>query len=295
MGSKKTTNSRDAPEQVQQIQLDEIHPFKDHPFKVLDDELMQQTIDSIMQVGIVNPTIIRPDPNGGYEMVSGHRRLHAAAQVGLQTIPAIVRDLTDDEAVLLMVDSNLQRETISPMERAHAYKMKLEALRHQGKRAEPTSPQVGEKSNWAVSLVADEAGSSRSQVQRFIRLTELNPQLQDMVDNKEIAVNPAVELSFLTEEEQVQFLDAMEYSQNTPSLSQAQKLKKLSKEGQCSQEAMYAIMSEEKKPIPERSVTISGEILRKYFPRNYSVEQIEETIIKLLQSWQRNKKRQKER
>ena len=256
---------------------------------------MQQTIDSIMQVGIVNPTIIRPDPNGGYEMVSGHRRLHAAAQVGLQTIPAIVRDLTDDEAVLLMVDSNLQRETISPMERAHAYKMKLEALRHQGKRAEPTSPQVGEKSNWAVSLVADEAGSSRSQVQRFIRLTELNPQLQDMVDNKEIAVNPAVELSFLTEEEQVQFLDAMEYSQNTPSLSQAQKLKKLSKEGQCSQEAMYAIMSEEKKPIPERSVTISGEILRKYFPRNYSVEQIEETIIKLLQSWQRNKKRQKER
>ena len=295
MGSKKTTNSRDAPEQVQQIQLDEIHPFKDHPFKVLDDELMQQTIDSIMQVGIVNPTIIRPDPNGGYEMVSGHRRLHAAAQVGLQTIPAIVRELTDDEAVLLMVDSNLQRETISPMERAHAYKMKLEALRHQGKRAEPTSPQVGEKSNWAVSLVADEAGSSRSQVQRFIRLTELNPQLQDMVDNKEIAVNPAVELSFLTEEEQVQFLDAMEYSQNTPSLSQAQKLKKLSKEGQCSQEAMYAIMSEEKKPIPERSVTISGEILRKYFPRNYSVEQIEETIIKLLQSWQRNKKRQKER
>ena len=295
MGSKKTTNSRDAPEQVQQIQLDEIHPFKDHPFKVLDDELMQQTIDSIMQVGIVNPTIIRPDPNGGYEMVSGHRRLHAAAQVGLQTIPAIVRDLTDDEAVLLMVDSNLQRETISPMERAHAYKMKLEALRHQGKRAEPISPQVGEKSNWAVSLVADEAGSSRSQVQRFIRLTELNPQLQDMVDNKEIAVNPAVELSFLTEEEQVQFLDAMEYSQNTPSLSQAQKLKKLSKEGQCSQEAMYAIMSEEKKPIPERSVTISGEILRKYFPRNYSVEQIEETIIKLLQSWQRNKKRQKER
>ena len=295
MGSKKTTNSRDAPEQVQQINLDEIHPFKDHPFKVLDDELMQQTIDSIMQVGIVNPTIIRPDPNGGYEMVSGHRRLHAAAQVGLQTIPAIVRDLTDDEAVLLMVDSNLQRETISPMERAHAYKMKLEALRHQGKRAEPTSPQVGEKSNWAVSLVADEAGSSRSQVQRFIRLTELNPQLQDMVDNKEIAVNPAVELSFLTEEEQVQFLDAMEYSQNTPSLSQAQKLKKLSKEGQCSQEAMYAIMSEEKKPIPERSVTISGEILHKYFPRNYSVEQIEETIIKLLQSWQRNKKRQKER
>lgn len=295
MGSKKTTNSRDAPQQVQQIAIEEIHPFKDHPFKVLDDELMQQTIDSIMQVGIVNPAIIRPDPNGGYEMISGHRRLHAAQLVGLHTLPAIVRELTDDEAVLLMVDSNLQRETISPMERAYAYKMKLEALRHQGKRAELTSPQLGEKSNWAVSQVADDAGSSRSQVQRFIRLTELNPELQEMVDKKQIAVNPAVELSFLTEQEQVQFLDAMDYSQNTPSLSQAQKLKKLSKEGQCTQEAMYSIMSEEKKSVPERSVTISGETIRKYFPRNYSIEQIEETIIKLLQSWQRNKNRQKER
>lgn len=294
ISTQKTTNSRDAPEQVQQLHLEEIHPFKNHPFRVVDDDLMQQTIDSIAQVGIVNPTIVRPDPSGSYEMVAGHRRLFAAEKAGFQTIPAIVRNLTDDEAVILMVDSNLQRETISPMERAYAYKMKLEALKHQGKRVERTSPQVGEKSTWAVTQVADDAGSSRSQVQRFIRLTGLNPQLQEMVDTKKVALGPAVELSFLSPEEQNQVLDAMEYSQNTPSLSQAQQLKKLSKEGKCSQEAMYAIMSEEKKPL-ERSITLSENTIRKYFPRSYSSEQVTETIIKLLQSWQKNRQRQSER
>lgn len=294
ISTQKTTNSRDAPEQVQQLHLEEIHPFKNHPFRVVDDDLMQQTIDSIAQVGIVNPTIVRPDPSGGYEMVAGHRRLFAAEKAGFQTIPAIVRNLTDDEAVILMVDSNLQRETISPMERAYAYKMKLEALKHQGKRVERTSPQVGEKSTWAVTQVADDAGSSRSQVQRFIRLTGLNPQLQEMVDTKKVALGPAVELSFLSPEEQNQVLDAMEYSQNTPSLSQAQQLKKLSKEGKCSQEAMYAIMSEEKKPI-ERSITLSENTIRKYFPRSYSSEQVTATIIKLLQSWQKNRQRESER
>lgn len=274
--------------------MEEIHPFKNHPFRVVDDDLMQQTIDSIAQVGIVNPTIVRPDPSGGYEMVAGHRRLFAAEKAGFQTIPAIVRNLTDDEAVILMVDSNLQRETISPMERAYAYKMKLEALKHQGKRVERTSPQVGEKSTWAVTQVADDAGSSRSQVQRFIRLTGLNPQLQEMVDTKKVALGPAVELSFLSPAEQNQVLDAMEYSQNTPSLSQAQQLKKLSKEGKCSQEAMYAIMSEEKKPL-ERSITLSENTIRKFFPRSYSSEQVTETIIKLLQSWQKNRQRESER
>ena len=243
-------------EQVQQIPLSEIRPFKNHPFKVTDDELMQQTIDSIMQVGVLNPAIIRPAPEGGYEMVSGHRRLHAADLAGLKTIPAIVRNLDDDEAVILMVDSNLQRETISPMERAQAYKMKLEALKHQGKKLElqtdSTSPQVGEKSSWAVSIVANDANASRSQVQRFVRLNELVPEIQEKVDSKEIAFSPAVELSYLTCDEQKQFLDTMDYSQNTPSLSQAQRLKKLSREGKCTKEAMRSILSEEKKEEQER-------------------------------------------
>ena len=295
MGSKKTTNSRDAPEQVLQVSMDEIHPFKNHPFKVLDDEMMQQTVDSIKQVGILNPTIIRPDPDGGYEMISGHRRMHAAELAGFKTLPALVRNLTNDEAVMLMVDSNLQRESISPMEQAYAYKMKLEALRHQGKRVEATSPQLGQKSAWAVTRVAEDAGSSRSQVQRFIRLTDLNPALQEMVNSKKIAVSPAVELSFLSEEEQKQVLDAMEYSQNTPSLSQAQKLKKLSKEGKCTQAAMYAIMSEEKKPVDNRSVILPSDTIRRYFPKNFSKRQVEETIIKLLQEWQKKRQRQKER
>ena len=276
-------------EQVQQIPLSEIRPFKNHPFKVTDDELMQQTIDSIMQVGVLNPAIIRPAPEGGYEMVAGHRRLHAADLAGLKTIPAIVRNLDDDEAVILMVDSNLQRETISPMERAQAYKMKLEALKHQGKRVDlvdkSTSRQVGEKS-WAVAKVGADANESERQVHRYIRLTELLPEVQKKVDSKEIAFSPAVELSYLTRDEQKQFLDAMDYSQNTPSLSQAQRLKKLSREGKCTKEAMRSIMSEEKKEEQER-ITLSSDTLRKYFPRSYTPLQMQQTIIKLLEQWQK--------
>ena len=284
-------------EQVQQIPLSEIRPFKNHPFKVTDDELMQQTIDSIMQVGVFNPAIIRPAPEGGYEMVAGHRRLHAADLAGLKTIPAIVRNLDDDEAVILMVDSNLQRETISPMERAQAYKMKLEALKHQGKRVDledkSTSRQVGEKS-WAVAKVGADANESERQVHRYIRLTELLPEVQKKVDSKEIAFSPAVELSYLTRDEQKQFLDAMDYSQNTPSLSQAQRLKKLSREGKCTKEAMRSIMSEEKKEEQER-ITLSSDTLRKYFPRSYTPLQMQQTIIKLLEQWQKKQQRQNER
>lgn len=276
-------------EQVQQIPLSEIRPFKNHPFKVTDDELMQQTIDSIMQVGVLNPAIIRPAPEGGYEMVAGHRRLHAADLAGLKTIPAIIRNLDDDEAVILMVDSNLQRETISPMERAQAYKMKLEALKHQGKRVDlegkSTSTQIAQK--LSVEKVAAEAGTSRDQVRRYIRLTELLPEVQKKVDSKEIAFSPAVELSYLTHDEQKQFLDAMDYSQNTPSLSQAQRLKKLSREGKCTKEAMRSIMSEEKKEEQER-ITLSSDTLRKYFPRSYTPLQMQQTIIKLLEQWQKN-------
>ena len=264
-------------EQVQQIPLSEIRPFKNHPFKVADDELMQQTIDSIMQVGVLNPAIIRPAPEGGYEMVAGHRRLHAADLAGLKTIPAIVRNLDDDEAVILMVDSNLQRETISPMERAQAYKMKLEALKHQGKRVDLTCDQVGHKldSKKSIQKVAEDAGESKTQVQRYIRLTELLPEVQKKVDSKEIAFSPAVELSYLTRDEQKQFLDAMDYSQNTPSLSQAQRLKKLSREGKCTKEAMRSIMSEEKKEEQER-ITLSSDTLRKYFPRSYTPLQMQQ-------------------
>lgn len=283
-------------EQVQQIPLSEIRPFKNHPFKVADDELMQQTIDSIMQVGVLNPAIIRPAPEGGYEMVAGHRRLHAADLAGLKTIPAIVRNLDDDEAVILMVDSNLQRETISPMERAQAYKMKLEALKHQGKRVDlegkSTSTQIAQK--LSVEKVAAEAGTSRDQVRRYIRLTELLPEVQKKVDSKEIAFSPAVELSYLTRDEQKQFLDAMDYSQNTPSLSQAQRLKKLSREGKCTKEAMRSIMSEEKKEEQER-ITLSSDTLRKYFPRSYTPLQMQQTIIKLLEQWQKKQQRRNER
>lgn len=283
-------------EQVQQIPLSEIRPFKNHPFKVTDDELMQQTIDSIMQVGVLNPAIIRPAPEGGYEMVAGHRRLHAADLAGLKTIPAIVRNLDDDEAVILMVDSNLQRETISPMERAQAYKMKLEALKHQGKRVDLTCDQVGHKldSKKSIQKVAEDAGESKTQVQRYIRLTELLPEVQKKVDSKEIAFSHAVELSYLTHDEQKQFLDAMDYSQNTPSLSQAQRLKKLSREGKCTQEAMRSIMSEEKKEEQER-ITLSSDTLRKYFPRSYTPLQMQQTIIKLLEQWQKKQQRRNER
>ena len=283
-------------EQVQQIPLSEIRPFKNHPFKVTDDELMQQTIDSIMQAGVLNPAIIRPAPEGGYEMVAGHRRLYAADLAGLKTIPAIVRNLDDDEAVILMVDSNLQRETISPMERAQAYKMKPEALKHQGKRVDLTCDQVGHKldSKKSIQKVAEDAGESKTQVQRYIRLTELLPEVQKKVDSKEIAFSPAVELSYLTRDEQKQFLDAMDYSQNIPSLSQAQRLKKLSREGKCTKEAMRSIMSEEKKEEQER-ITLSSDTLRKYFPRSYTPLQMQQTIIKLLEQWQKKQQRRNER
>ena len=280
-------------EQVHNIPLSEIRPFHNHPFKISDDELMQQTVDSIMQVGILNPVIIRPDPGGGYEMVSGHRRMRAAEIAGLESIPAIVRSLTDDEAVILMVDSNLQRETISPMERAKAYKMKLEALKHQGKRVDLTLDQVGPKLR-SAEMIAENSGDSISQVKRYIRLTELLPEIQTMVDNKEIAFSPAVELSYLKSEEQKQFLDAMDYSQNTPSLSQAQRLKKLSREGKCTKQAMYDIMSEEKKDELDR-ITLKSDVLRQYFPREYTPIQMQNTILKLLEAWQRKRQREIER
>lgn len=273
------------PEQVQQVRISDIHPFKNHPFKVVDDVLMQETVDSIMQFGVLNPTIIRPDPGGGYEMVAGHRRLHASGLAGKDTIPAIVRNLTDDEAVILLVDTNLQRENISPMERAQAYKMKMEALKHQGQRTDLTLVQVGPKLN-SAEKIAQDSGESVSQVKRLIRLTELVPEIQQKVDAKEIALNPAVELSYLKPEEQRQFLDAMEYSQNTPSLSQAQRLKKLSREGKCTQDAMYKVMSEEKKDELDR-VTLKSDTLRKYFPKNYTPQQMEQVIIKLLDQWQK--------
>lgn len=257
---------------------------------------MQQTVDSISQVGIVNPAIVRPDPTGGYEMVSGHRRLYAAELAGFQTMPAIVRNLTDDEAVILMVDSNLQREALLPSERAFAYRMKLDAMKRQaGRPSKENCSQLGNNSGKRSSeIFAEQIGQSKNQIFRYIHLTELLPKLLDMVDDKKIALNPAYELSYLAPEEQEQLLDAMDYSQNTPSLSQAQALKKLSKEGKCTQEAMYSIMSEEKKPL-ERSVTLSEDTIRKYFPRNYSSEQITETIIKLLQAWQKKRQRQSER
>ena len=257
-----TVPKQEPNEQVQQIPLSEIRPFKNHPFKVTEDELMQQTIDSIMQVGILNPAIIRPAPEGGYEMVSGHRRLHAADLAGLKTIPAIIRHLNDDEAVILMVDSNLQRETISPMERAQAYRMKLEALKHQGKRVDlegkSTSVQIGQKLPGKTSreLVAENSPDSAAQIRRYIRLTELLPEVQKKVDSREIAFSPAVELSYLSHDEQKQFLDAMDYSQNTPSLSQAQRLKKLSREGKCTKDAMFSIMSYEAAPDTEDGTEI---------------------------------------
>ena len=281
------------PEQVQQVRIADIHPFKNHPFKVVDDALMQETVDSIMQFGVLNPTIIRPDPGGGYEMVAGHRCLHASGLAGKDTIPAIVRNLTDDEAVILLVDTNLQRENISPMERAQAYKMKMEALKHQGQRTDLTSTQVGRKLETA-EIIAQQTGESKNQVRRFVRLTELVPELQTMVDKNELAFNPAVELSYLKPEEQKGVLDAMEYSQNTPSLSQAQRLKKLSREGKCTQDAMYKVMSEEKKDELDR-VTLKSDTLRKYFPKNYTPQQMEQVIIKLLDQWQKKRQRQNER
>ena len=280
-------------EQVQQISIEELHPFKDHPFKVLDDEAMQHTVESIKLLGVTNPLIARPRPEGGYEIISGHRRQHAAQLAGLETLPVIVRNMDDDAAVLLMVDSNLQRENILPSERAFAYKMKLEALKNQGARSDLTSCQLGTKFR-ADSELAESAGESARNVQRFIRLTNLVPELLDMVDEKKIAFNPAVELSYLDESQQRDFLEAMEDTQNAPSLSQAQRLKKLAQEGHFSYDVAFAVMGEEKKDELDK-VVIKNDTLRKYFPRSYTPKQMEDTIIKLLEQWQRKQQRQNER
>lgn len=282
-----------AKEQRTEMPLSDLHPFEGHPFKVLDDELMEQTVESIKQIGVVSPLIVRPDPEGGYEILSGHRRLHAAQLAGLETVPVIVKEMDDDAAIIFMVDSNLQRENILPSERAFSYKMKLEAIKHQGQRGDLTSDQVGQKS-WAVNQLADDANESKTQVQRFIRLTNLIPEILDMVDEKKIAFNPAVELSYLKPSEQKKFLEAMDYAQASPSLSQAQRLKKLSQEGGCTLDAMCEVMNEIKKDELDH-VTIKNEVLRKYFPKSYTPKQMQDTIIRLLEKWQRSKQRDMER
>ena len=282
-----------AKEKRTEMPLSDLHPFEGHPFKVLDDELMEQTVESIKQIGVVSPLIVRPDPEGGFEILSGHRRLHAAQLAGLETVPVIVKEMDDDAAIIFMVDSNLQRENILPSERAFSYKMKLEAMKHQGERADLTSAQVGPKS-WAAQVVAEEAGDSKSQVKRFIRLTNLIPEILDMVDEKKIAFNPAVELSYLKPSEQKEFLEAMDYAQASPSLSQAQRLKKLSQEGGCTLDAMCEVMNEIKKDELDH-VTIKNEVLRKYFPKSYTPKQMQDTIIRLLEKWQRSKQRDMER
>ena len=280
-------------EQVQQIPIGELFPFKNHPFKVLDDESMQRTVESVEQYGVLSPLIVRPRPEGGYEIISGHRRQHAAQLAGLDTLPVIVRNMDDDAAVLLMVDSNLQRENILPSERAFAYKMKLEALKNQGARSDLTSCQVGTKFR-ADELLAENCSESARNVQRFIRLTNLVPELLDMVDEKRIAFNPAVELSYLDESQQRDFLEAMQDTQNAPSLSQAQRLKKLAQEGHFSYDVAFAVMGEEKKDELDK-VVIKNDTLRKYFPRSFTPKQMEDTIIKLLDQWQRKQQRQNER
>jgi ParB family chromosome partitioning protein len=279
-------------EQVQQIPIGELFPFKNHPFKVLDDESMQRTVESVEQYGVLSPLIARPRPEGGYEIISGHRRQHAAQLAGLDTLPVIVRNMDDDAAVLLMVDSNLQRENILPSERAFAYKMKLEALKNQGARSDLTSVQVAPK--LSTEKIGEEVGMSKDNVKRYIRLTNLVPELLDMVDEKKIAFNPAVELSYLDEAQQRDFLEAMNDTQNAPSLSQAQRLKKLAQEGHFSYDVAFAVMGEEKKDELDK-VVIKNDTLRKYFPRSYTPKQMEDTIIKLLEQWQRKQQRQNER
>lgn len=283
-------------EKIRDIPLSELHPFKNHPFHVRDDEAMMETADSVRQYGVLVPAIARPDPNGGYELVSGHRRHRASELAGMETMPVIVRELDDDAAVLVMVDSNLQRENILPSERAFAYKMKLEAMKHQGERSDRTCGQVGHKLTGQKSrdILAAQAGDSARNVQRYIRLTELVPDLLEMVDERKIALNPAYELSFLKKEEQEQLLDAMDSEQATPSLSQAQRLKKFSQEGHLTPDVMSTIMSEEKKSEWDR-VTLTSETLRKYFPKSYTPKKMQETIVKLLEAWQRQRQREQER
>ena len=280
-------------EQVQQIPIEELFPFKEHPFKVLDDEAMQRTVESVAQYGVLAPLIARPRPEGGYEIISGHRRQHAAELAGLDTLPVIVREMTDDAAVILMVDSNLQRENILPSERAFAYKMKLEALKNQGARSDLTSTQVVSKLRSSEQLGA-ENNQSRETVRRFIRLTNLIPELLDLVDEKKISFNPAVELSYLDEAQQRDFLQAMDETQNAPSLSQAQRMKKLAQEEKFTYEAAFAIMGEAKKDELDK-VVIKNDTLKKYFPRSYTPRQMEDVIIKLLEQWQRRQQRQNER
>ena len=280
-------------EKIQEIPLSELHPFRNHPFKVKDDEAMMETADSIKQYGVLVPAIARPDPEGGYELVAGHRRHRASELAEKETMPVSVRDLDDDAATIIMVDSNLQRESLLPSERAFAYKMKLDAMKHQGERVDLTSSQLGTKLR-ADEILAQQAGSSRNQVQRYIRLTELIPELMDMVDEKKIALNPAYELSFLKKEEQVDLLDAMDSEQATPSLSQAQRLKKYSQEGHLTLDMMRVIMGEEKKSDLDR-VTFTSDTLRKYFPKSYTPQRMQETIIKLLEAWQKKRQRDQER
>ncbi len=274
---------------VHQIKLSELHPFKNHPFKVLDDDAMSKTVESVKEYGVLTPIIARPRAEGGYEIISGHRRCRASELAEIETVPVIIRDMDDDASTILMVDSNLQRESLLPSERALALKMKLEAIKHQGK---STSMQVAQK--LSVEIIGDEAGISKDNVRRYIRLTELIPEILEMVDNKTISFNPAVELSYLTKKEQKDFLEAMDYSQSTPSLSQAQRLKKFSKEGSCSLDVMKAIMSEEKKADMDK-VTLKSDVLKKYFPKSYTPKQMEEKIISLLEQWQRKQKRDMER
>ena len=294
--STEETRSQDNLEKIQNLPLAELHPFQNHPFKVVDDVAMQRTVESVARYGVLAPAIARPRPEGGYEIISGHRRLHAAELAGLKTIPVIVRNMDDDAAVISMVDANLQRETILPSERAFAYKMKLEAMKHQGSRGDLTPGQLGQKLTGAVSrdILAEQAGDSSRNVQRFIRLTELIPELLDMVDQKQLSFNPAVELSYLSQPEQHDLLDAMDYAQSTPSLSQAQRLKKLSQEGTLNRDTMRTIMSEIKKP-ELGNITLKDATLRKYFPRSYTPRQMQETIIKLLEQWQKRRQRDMER
>lgn len=278
-------------EKVAEIALSQLHPFQNHPFQVRDDQAMQETADSIREYGVLVPAIARPDPNGGYELIAGHRRHRASQLAGKETMPVIIRELDDDAATIIMVDSNLQRETLLPSERAFAYKMKLEAMKHQGERIDLTSRQLGEKSHTSIQIVANQAGESQRQVQRYIRLTELIPELLELVNERKIALNPAYELSFLKKEEQIKLLDEMESEQTTPSLSQAQRLKKFSQEGHLSLDVMRAILSEEKKSEVDR-VTLTSDTLRKYFPKSYTPQRMQDTIIKLLEQWQRRQKEQ---
>ena len=280
-------------ERVQEIPLSELHPFEGHPFRVVDDEDMMKTVESVRDFGVLTPAIVRPDPDGGYEIISGHRRHRASELAGKETMPVIVRDLDDDAAIILMVDANLQRETILPSERAYAYKMKLDAIKHQGQRSDLTSGQVVQKL-WSVEKVAEGTGESYKNVQRYIRLTELIPELLDMVDNGQLKFNPAVELSYLAREEQQHFLSAMDFAQAAPSLSQAQRIKKLAQEGECTLDAMCEIMNEVKKGELDR-VTFKTDSLRKYFPKSYTSKQMEDKIIQLLEQWQKKREKSMER